>query len=75
MSCGSKDIKSKLHPVSCNNTHHDVTDLVNHGMVKNKKNWNILRTEHNFLTKQKKSYLVPQMAHFEKLLFSSGGNL
>ena len=23
-----------MHPVSCTNTHHDVTDLVNHGMVK-----------------------------------------
>ena len=30
MSCGTKDI-------SCTNTHHDVTDLVNRGMVKNKK--------------------------------------
>ena len=26
-----------MHPVSCSNTHHDVTDLVNHGMVKNTK--------------------------------------
>ena len=24
-----------MHPVSCNNTHHDVRDLVNNGMVKN----------------------------------------
>ena len=23
-----------MHPVSCTNTHHGVTDLVNHGMVK-----------------------------------------
>ena len=23
-----------MHPVSCTNTDHDVTDLVNHGMVK-----------------------------------------
>ena len=29
MSCGSK-----IHPVSCNDT-HDVTDLVNHGIVEN----------------------------------------
>ena len=28
-----------VHPVSCTNTHHDVTDLVNHGMVKNTKTW------------------------------------
>ena len=28
---------SKMHPVSCKNTHHDVTDLVTHGIVKNTK--------------------------------------
>ena len=32
-------IYSKMHLVSCNNTHCDVTDLVNHGMVKNIKTW------------------------------------
>ena len=26
-----------MSPVSCTNIHHDVTDLVNHGIVKNKK--------------------------------------
>ena len=26
-----------MHPVSCTNIHHDVTDLVNHGIVKNTK--------------------------------------
>ena len=36
MSCGSEDI-FKMHPVSCTNTHHDVADLLNHGMVKNTK--------------------------------------
>ena len=30
-------IYSKIHPVSCTYTHHNVTDLVNHGMVKNTK--------------------------------------
>ena len=39
-------IYSKLHPVSCTDIHHDVTDLVNHGMLKNTKTrisweWNI----------------------------------
>ena len=29
----------KMYHVSCTNTHHDVTDLVNHGMVKNIKTW------------------------------------
>ena len=33
MSCGSK-INSKIHPVSCANIHHDVTYLINHGIVK-----------------------------------------
>ena len=45
MSCGLKDI---FKNVSCTNIHHDITDLVNHGMVKNTKNLNILRMEHNF---------------------------
>ena len=26
-----------MHLISCTNTHYDVTDLVNHGMVKNTK--------------------------------------
>ena len=26
-----------MHPVSFTNTHHDVTDLVNHGMIKKQK--------------------------------------
>ena len=32
-------IQSKMHPLSCTNTHHDVTDFVNDGMVKNTKPW------------------------------------
>ena len=39
MSCGSKDIYSKMYPVSRTNTHHGVIDLVNHGMFKNTKTW------------------------------------
>ena len=27
-------IYSDMNPVSCANTHHDVTDLINHRMVK-----------------------------------------
>ena len=30
-------IYSKMHLISCTNTHHDITGLVNHGMVKNTK--------------------------------------
>ena len=44
-----------MHPVSCTNTHHDVTDLIDHGMVEDNKNLNILRTEHNFSMKSKSS--------------------
>ena len=42
-----------MHLVLCANTHHDVTDLINYGMVNNTKykNLNILKTEHNFFTK------------------------
>ena len=43
-----------MHPVSCANNHHDVADLVNHGMVK-MQNLNILRTENSFSMKQKKN--------------------
>ena len=32
-------ICSKMHSVSCTNTHYDIKDLVNHGMVKNTKTW------------------------------------
>ena len=36
MNCDSKDIfkKAPCFRVSCTNAHHDITDLVNHGMVK-----------------------------------------
>ena len=43
-----------MHPVSCTNTHHGITDLVNHGVVKKYKNSKISSTEHNFSIKQKK---------------------
>ena len=32
-------IYSKMHLISCTNTHHDVPDLVNHEMVKDTKTW------------------------------------
>ena len=45
-------IYSNMHPVSCANTHHDVTDLVNHGIVKNirisrERNLTFLRNKKN----------------------------
>ena len=40
-----------MDPASCTNTHHDLRDLLNHGMVKIYKNLNVLRMEHNFSAK------------------------
>ena len=39
MSCDSKDILINVPAASCTNTHHDITDSVNHGMDKNTKTW------------------------------------
>ena len=38
----AQKIYSKMHFVSCTNTHCNVTDLVNHGMVKNTKTYEYL---------------------------------
>ena len=59
-----------MHSDSCTNTHHDFTDLINHGMVKNIKTFNILRTENNFSMKQKNSSSVPQMTHLRGYRFA-----
>ena len=53
MSCGSKDIHSKMHPVTCTNTRHDVTDFVNHGMVKYSKTWISWKRNITFLWSKK----------------------
>ena len=45
----------KMHPVSCTNTHHDVIDLKNHGMVKNTKTW--ISWERNKIFLQNKKIL------------------
>ena len=37
MSCGSEDMLKNTPYLSCTNAHHDVTDLLNHGIVKNTK--------------------------------------
>ena len=39
-----------MHPVLFTNTNHDVTDLVNHGMVKNTKTWISWNGNKKFLT-------------------------
>ena len=40
----------RMHPVSCTNAHHDVTDLVNHRIAKNKKIWISWERNITFLT-------------------------
>ena len=45
----------KVHLVSCTNTHCDVTDLINHGMVKNTKTW--ISWERNKIFPQNKKIL------------------
>ena len=45
-----------MHPVLCTNTHHGVTNLVKHRMVKNPKTLNISRKENiTFLSTKKNS--------------------
>ena len=56
-----------MHFVSCINTHHDVTDFVDLGIVKNK-NLNILRTEDNFSTKKKKFLTCASDDTFQKVI-------
>ena len=48
-------IYSKIHLVSCTNTHRDITDLVNHGIVKNTKT--LLSWEQNIIFLQNKKIL------------------
>ena len=51
MTCGSKDIfKNTPYLISCTNTHHSITDLLNHGMVKIQI-FEYLDNKHNFFTK------------------------
>ena len=65
---------SKMHPFSCTNTHYDVTDLVNHWMIKNTKTWIPWKRNVTFC-KKKNSWPVSQMTYFEELSFCTGGNL
>ena len=46
-------IYSKMHLVSCTNTHHDVTDFVDLGMVKNTKTWISWERKITFLQNKK----------------------
>ena len=49
-----------MHPVLCTNTHHDVTDLVNHGLVKNTKTWICWKQNIIFLPNKKILDLCPR---------------
>ena len=62
-----------MHRVSCTNTDHGVTDLVNRRMVKIKK-LNTLRTNHNFLL-NKKILTCASDDDFDKLSLCRRGNL
>ena len=55
MSFGSKDIYQKC--TFSHNTHHDVTYLVNHGMVENTKTWISCEWNRTFLRNKKTLYL------------------
>ena len=68
-------IYSKMHPVSCTNTYPDMTDLLNHGMVKNDKILIPWERKTTFRGDKKNSQLVYKMTCFEKLSSCRGGNL
>ena len=58
-----------MHPVSCTNTHQDITELVNPGIVKNTKTWTSGEREIPFLQNKK------ILDRFERLLLCSRDNL
>ena len=64
---------SKMHPASSTNTHHDVTDLGNHGMVKNTKTWISWERNETFLRNKKNLSLCLRwhiLEAFIKLFFT-----
>ena len=67
-------IYSKMHPALCNNTQHDVTDLVNHGMVENTKTW--ISWKRNIIFYEIKKFLTcASDGTFWEVIIFSGGNL
>ena len=52
-----QQIYSQMHPISCTNTHHDFTDLVNHWIRKNTKTWISQEQKITFLWNKKTFYL------------------
>ena len=57
--------KFEIKPVPCTNTHHDVTDLVNHWMVENTKTWTSWEQNRNFL-QNKKNLTILRSLTFNK---------
>ena len=62
-----------MYLVSCTNTDHDVTNLVKHGMVKNKKIR--ISSERNVTFLRNKQILNLRSYRFQKLSFCGSGNL
>ena len=63
------------YTVSCTNTHHDITDLANHGMVENTKPWISWEQNIEFLWNKEILNLCLRWHIFEKLLFYSRGSI
>ena len=64
-----------MNSVSCNNTHHDVTDLVNHEMVKNTKTRVSREQNITFVWNKKILNLCLRWHILWSLLFCCRGNL
>ena len=71
----AKKIYSKMHPVSCTNIYHDVTDLVNHEMVKNTKSWISWERNITFLQNKKILNLCIILHSLRSYHFCSRSNL
>ena len=65
-------IYSKMHPVSCTNTHHDVTDLLNCEITKTTKTWISWEWNITFLRNEKqRNYCVSLLRKTKKYYYSS----
>ena len=58
-----------MYPASCNNIHHDATDVVDHGMVKNTqtKKAPLLKICHTYPTMMKLGTVIPSLKKIQKL--------
>ena len=58
-----------MHPVSFTNSHHDITDLVNHGMVKNRRTWISLEQKVTMLQNKKMLTCASDDTFWEVIVF------